>query len=69
MIVKKYAQVAATFLGIVIFLLVLFAYGPILATNLSSIGDELNYSVDTLAFSGAALLLADALPKEDHSHA
>jgi hypothetical protein len=63
MIVKKCAQLAATFPGIVIFLLVLFV------TNLSSIGNGLNYFVDTLAFSGAASLLADALAKEDHSHA
>jgi uncharacterized membrane protein len=64
LIVNKKARLAATFLGIMILLLVLFIYLPILVANPSSIGNGLNYIVDTLAFSGAALLLADALPEE-----
>lgn len=68
-VVNKKARLAATYLGIIILLQVLFVYGPILAANLSSIENGLNYFADTLVFSGAALLLADALPREDDSHA
>jgi uncharacterized membrane protein len=62
LIVNKKARLAVTFLGIMILLLVLFIYLPILAANPSSICNGLNYFVDTLDFSGAALLLANALP-------
>ena len=76
-VLSKRARLAATYLGIMIFLLVLFVYLPILAANPSDIGVGLNYFFDTLAFSGAALVLADAMPgeapkvllKEDHAHA
>ena len=51
-----------------ILILVLFIYLPIVAADPSDIGNGLNYIVDTLAFSGAALVLADALPREDHPH-
>ena len=44
-----------------ILLVVLFVYLPILVANASSIAEGLNYFVDTLAFSGAALVLADAI--------
>jgi hypothetical protein len=47
--------------------MVLFVYLPIMASNLSDIGNGLNYVVDTLAFGGTALLLANALPVEDYS--
>lgn len=63
------ARLAAIYLGIIILLQVLFVYGPILAANLSSVDDGLNYFADTIAFSGAALILADALPRERDSHA
>jgi uncharacterized membrane protein len=68
-VVNKKARLAATYLGIMILLLVLFVYLPILVSNPSSIGVGLNYLFDTLAFSGAFLLLADALPKEEHPYA
>lgn len=68
LIVKGQARLAATCLGIMILLLVLFIYLPIVAADPSDIGNGLNYLVDTLAFSGAALVLADALPREDHPH-
>jgi uncharacterized membrane protein len=64
--VKKKVRLAATCLGIMILLLVLFVYLPTLVAHPSDIANELNFVVDTLAFSGAALLLADAMPKEDH---
>ena len=68
LIVKGQARLAATCLGVMILLLVLFIYLPIVAADPSDIGNGLNYLVDTLAFSGAALVLADALPREDHPH-
>ena len=64
----KKARLAATVLGIVIFLLVMFVYLPTLVAHPADVGNELNYFVDTLVFSGAALLLADALPKEGLPH-
>jgi uncharacterized membrane protein len=67
-IVNKKARLAATYLGIMILLICLFIYLPIVVAIPSDIGNGLNYFVDTLLFSGAALLLADALPKEDHPH-
>ena len=55
-------RVAATCLGTVALLLVLFVYLPILAAHPSDINDGLNFLVSTLAYSGAALLLAKAMP-------
>jgi uncharacterized membrane protein len=54
-------RLAATYLGIMILLLVLFIYLPILVANASNIAEGLNYFVDTLAFSGTALVMADAI--------
>lgn len=69
MIVNQKTRLAATYMGIMVLLLVLFIYLPILAADFPSIGNGLNYFVDTMAFSGAALVLADALPREDHRRA
>ena len=68
LIVNKKARLAATYLGIMILLLCLFIYLPIVVAIPSDIGNGLNYFADTLLFSGVALVLADALPKEDHPH-
>ena len=68
LIVNKKARLAATYLGIMILLLCLFIYLPIVVAIPSDIGNGLNYFADTLLFSGAALVLADALPKENHPH-
>jgi hypothetical protein len=46
-------------LGVMILLLVLFVYFPVLVASPTDIV-SLNYFVDTLLFSGAALVLADA---------
>jgi uncharacterized membrane protein YphA (DoxX/SURF4 family) len=54
------ARLAATSLGITILLLVLFVYLPLLVKSPSDIV-AINYFFDTLVFSGAILLLADAL--------
>ena len=67
-IVNKKARSAATYLGIMILFLCLFIYLPIVVAIPSDIGNGLNYFADTLLFSGAVLVLADALPKEDHPH-
>jgi uncharacterized membrane protein len=60
------ARLAATRLGIFVFIIVALIYLPIMVANISNIADGLNYLVDTLAFSGAALLLAGALPSKQH---
>ncbi len=61
------SRFAATWLGIVTFAIVLLVYVPLLVDSFPSVGTGLNYFADTLAFSGAALLLASALPKETGS--
>jgi uncharacterized membrane protein len=56
---------AATWLGVIVFALVLLVYLPIMIAKPSDIGNGLNYFADTLAFSGAALLLAGALVRQE----
>jgi uncharacterized membrane protein len=68
LLVNKKARVAATYLGITILLIILVIYLPIEISIPSDIGNGLNYIADTMMFCGAALLLADALPKEDLTH-
>jgi len=63
------ARLTATWLGIFVFAIVLLVYLPIMIAKLSDIGNGLNYFADTLAFSGAALLIAGVLSNEDHSTA
>jgi uncharacterized membrane protein len=58
-LVNKKTRLAATYLGDMILLLVLFVYLPILVASPSDIV-SVNYFFDTLAFSGAVLVLADA---------
>jgi uncharacterized membrane protein len=58
-LVNKKTRLAATYLGVMILLLVLFVYLPILVASPSDIV-SVNYFFDTLAFSGAVLVLADA---------
>jgi len=67
-LVNVKARLAATCLGIMILLLMLFVYLPILIAEPLSIANGLNYFFDTLIFSGAGLLLADAIG-ERTSHA
>jgi uncharacterized membrane protein len=62
---NRKTRLAATCLGIMALLLVLGVYLPILAANPLDINDGLNFLVSTLAFSGAALLLAKAMPGGD----
>ena len=63
LVVKKQARLAASGVGIVVLLLVLFVYLPILVASPADIANGLNYLVDTLALSGSAFALAAALPK------
>jgi uncharacterized membrane protein len=60
-LVNVKARLAATYLGIMILLLMLFVYLPILIAEPLSIANGLNYFFDTLVLSGAALVLADAI--------
>jgi uncharacterized membrane protein len=61
-VVNRKARLAATYLGIMILVLMPFVFVPILVANRSNVGEGLNLIADTLAFGGAALVLADALP-------
>jgi uncharacterized membrane protein len=65
LIMNRKARRVATWLGIFVFGVVLLVYVPILVAQPSS-NDALNYVADTLVYSGVALLLAGALPKEQH---
>src|SRR3984885_6370190 len=56
---NKKTRLAATFLGLMILLLVLFVYLPLLVKGPADIVN-VNYFFDTLMFGGAILLLADA---------
>jgi uncharacterized membrane protein len=69
LLINKKSRLAATYLGLTILLIVVVIYLPILVSIPADIGNGLNYFADTLLFSGTALLLADALPKEDLPHA
>jgi uncharacterized membrane protein len=60
LITNKKAGLAATWLGVVILLLVAVIYFPIVVVNPSDIGNGLNYLVDTLMLSGSVLALAQA---------
>ncbi len=66
-VVNKKVRLAATSLGIMSLLLVVFVYLPIIVANPSDIDSGLNNLVDILAFSGTALVLADAI-SERTSH-
>jgi len=61
LVVNKKVRLAATSLGIVSLLLVVFVYLPIIVANPADIDSGLNNLVDILAFSGTALVLADAI--------
>jgi uncharacterized membrane protein len=59
LVANKKTREAATYLGLMILLLVLFEYLPMLIASPKDIV-SLNYFFDTLFFSGAVLVLADA---------
>jgi uncharacterized membrane protein YphA (DoxX/SURF4 family) len=66
----KKTRMAATYLGAWILLLVIFIYGPILATSLLDPSTDvkvegLNYFFDTLLFAGTILAVANAAARTD----
>ena len=69
-LLAKKTRMAATYLGTWILLLVIFIYGPILATSLLDPSTDvkvegLNYFFDTLLFAGTILAVANAAPRTD----
>jgi hypothetical protein len=67
LIINKQARLAATWLGLVILLLVILIYVPIVVANPSDIGNALNYLADTLLLDGTVLALAGALDADSLS--
>jgi len=70
MLLAKKTRMAATYLGAWLLLLVLFIYGPILISQISSpnVGvqiEGINYFADTLLFAGAILALASATTRTE----
>jgi uncharacterized membrane protein len=68
LLVNRHTRWAATVVGVMVLVLVVFVYLPMWGASLGDIGNGLNYFADTLAFSGAALLLAAAMPRETRAH-
>jgi hypothetical protein len=58
LLINKQTRRAATWLGLLILLLVLFLYLPIVIANPADIANGLNYFADTLLLGGAVLALA-----------
>jgi uncharacterized membrane protein len=64
MLVNRRSRTAATWLGAMITVLVLFIYVPILARAAQAeLTEGLNYVADTLLFGGTVLLVAAAMPR------
>jgi len=68
LIANRKSRLAATCLGAMVLLLMIFVYAPMLAASLSDIDNGLDFFADTLMFSGAVLLLAEAMPREVQGH-
>jgi uncharacterized membrane protein len=66
LLINKQARRAATWLGIVVLIIILFVYLPMEIARPADINNALNYFVDTLAYCGTMLILASALPDEQH---
>jgi uncharacterized membrane protein len=69
-LLARKTQMAATYLGTWIMLLVLFIYGPILIASLLDPSTDvkvegINYFADTMLFAGAILALGSATPRTD----
>jgi hypothetical protein len=58
LLLNKQVRLAATWLGLIILVLVIVIYLPIVIANPADIGNGLNYLADTLLLSGTALALA-----------
>jgi uncharacterized membrane protein len=57
------ARIAATWLGIAVLILILAVYLPIVISAPLDVDNGLNFMVSMVAFSGVALLVAEAVPK------
>jgi hypothetical protein len=62
LMINKQVRPAATWLGLITLLLVLYIYLPIVIGNPADIANGLNYLADTLLLGGTALALAGAYP-------
>ena len=60
LIIGLRACMAAEGLGLFVVAVTILVYGPVLVANFADIATGMNYFADTLAFGGAALLLAAA---------
>jgi uncharacterized membrane protein YphA (DoxX/SURF4 family) len=70
-LLNKRARFAATIVGLVMTLLTLLLYTPLLAiaSGPAQITEGVNYVADTLLYAGTVLLLAMALPADNHATA
>ena len=64
LLIGKRTRAAATGLGLTVLLVELVVYVPIGIVDRASLGNGLNYAMDTLMYCGAVFLLAGALPGE-----
>jgi uncharacterized membrane protein YphA (DoxX/SURF4 family) len=62
LLIGKKTRAAATWLGLTVLVVEIAVYAPIGWAGRASLGDGLNYVMDTLMFCGTVLLLAGALP-------
>jgi uncharacterized membrane protein len=62
LLIGKKTRAAATWLGLTVLVVELAVYVPIGWAGRASLGDGLNYVMDTMMFLGTALLLAGAMP-------
>jgi uncharacterized membrane protein len=69
LLLNRKPRMAAASLGVFVFVVTSLVYLPIMIANISTIGNGLNFLADTLAYGGAALLVARALPGESHAEA
>lgn len=64
LLIGKKTRAAATWLGLTVLVVEIAVYAPIGWAGRASLGDGLNYVMDTLMFCGTVLLLAGALPEK-----
>jgi uncharacterized membrane protein YphA (DoxX/SURF4 family) len=64
LLIGKKTRMAAAWIGLAVFLVVLIVYVPIAVVERASLGNGFNYLGDTLMFCGAVLLLAGAMPRQ-----
>lgn len=67
LLMGRKSRAAATWLGATVLLVELVVYVPIGVVDRASLGNGLNYVMDTLMFCGAVLLLAGAMPRAPSS--